>query len=308
MASGLMDPVDPNLRANVLAVHGDAGARWLQDIPRLLAEIERSWDIQVSAPYDLSYNYVAPATSGDGAECVVKLTVPGTSGLTREAAALSGYGGRGAVRLLSRDDGRGALLLERAEPGRELAALGPYRDDEATTILCTVMRQLWHEPACDRDLPRVITYGSAFGEYARQYGHTGPLPLWMVHRAGELLDQLSASAARQVLLHGDLHHHNVLQAQRQPWLAIDPHGVIGDPGFDVGAMLYNPVTMNADQLRQLLPSRLDHLADLTDLGIDRVLGWGFVMAVLSEVWSTEDHGEIDGRPLSVAEILATRMP
>ncbi len=122
-------------------------------------------------------------------------------------------------------------------------------------------------------------------------------------RAAELLEQLSATAPRTVLLHGDLHHHNILQSQREPWLAIDPHGLIGDPGFEIGAMLYNPMTFDAEQLVRLLPSRLEQLCDLTGLETERVVAWGFVMAVLSEVWTAEDHDEIDGRPLAVAEAM-----
>lgn len=299
---------DPNFRANVVAVHGDAGARWLPDIPRLLAEIERSWDLHVGEPYDLSWNYVAPATRADGVACVVKLAVPGTSGLDREAAALAGFAGRGAVALLDRDDSRGALLLERAEPGCELADFGPERDGEATTILCSVMRRLWRRPPAEHGLPNLAGYGSAFENYDHRYGSGGPLPRHLVARAADLLVQLSATASHTMLLHGDLHHHNILQAAREPWLAIDPHGLVGDRGFDVGAMLYNPVTHDADLLRRLLPSRVEQLADLTALPLERVLGWGFVMAVLSEVWSTEDHGEIDGRPLAVAEVMAPRLP
>lgn len=152
----------PAFRANVRAVHGDSGSRWLQDIPRLLAEVERSWDLRIGPPYELSYNYGAPATSGSRTACVVKLTVPGTPHRDREAAALTAYSGRGAVRLLARDDTRGALLLERADPGTSLAELGTARDGEATTILCSVMQQLWCRPSADHRLPSVAVYGAAF--------------------------------------------------------------------------------------------------------------------------------------------------
>lgn len=294
---------DPNFLANVRAVHGDAGARWLLDIPRLLGEIEQSWDLRIDAPYELSYNYVARAVRTSVETCVIKLRVPHSADLAREASALAGLAGRGAVRLLAYDQPRGALLLERADPGLELAELGPERDVEATAILCSVMHRLWCEPPVDHALPSLTEYGSAFADYDRRYGRSGPLPQPLVDRANELLHELSATAQRTVLLHGDLHHHNVLQAAREPWLAIDPHGVVGDPGFDIGPMLYNPVTFDARQLLRLLPRRLEQLADLTGLEGDRVVAWGFVMAVLSEVWSSEDHDEIDGRPLAVARAL-----
>lgn len=294
-------------QANVRAVHGDAGASWLADIPRLLTELEHSWDLRINAPYELSYNYVAPAMSRSGTACVVKLTVPGFADRDREVAALTAYSGRGAVDLLDRDDPRGALLLERGDPGRTLAELGPDQDAEATAIICSVMQRLWCAPPSDSGLPSLVEYGRAFADYDRRYAGAGPVPARLVEQAGELLEELSATSQRQVLLHGDLHHHNVLQARRETWLAIDPHGLIGDPGFDVGAMLYNPVTSDADQLLALLPARLQQISELTGLQPERVAGWGLVMAVLSEVWSSEDSGEIDGRPLAIAESLSTRL-
>ncbi len=297
----------PVFRANVSAVHGDAGVRWLAEIPRLLGEIEGSWEVRIGPPYELSYNYVAPATDSAGRPCVVKLTVPGAAQLDREAAALDGFAGHGAIRLLDRDDSRGALLLERAEPGRELAELGPDRDGEATAILCSVLQRLSAQPPAHHMLSGVADYGADFVHYIERHPRTGPLPRRLVVRAAELLEQLSATAPRTVLLHGDLHHHNILRSQREPWLAIDPHGLIGDPGFEIGAMLYNPMTFDSEQLVRLLPSRLEQLCDLTGLETERVVAWGFVMAVLSEVWTAEDHDEIDGRPLAVAEAMRPRL-
>ena len=249
----------PAFRANVNAVHGDAGVGWLAEIPRLLGEIEGLWDVRIGPPYGLSYNYVAPATDSAGGACVAKLTVPGASQLRCEAAALARFDGRGAVRLLARDDSRGALLLERAQPGRELAELGPDRDSEATAILCIGDAAVMAEPPAGHGL-RVVDYGVDFEAYGTRFPSEGPLPPRMVSQAAELLQQLAATATGAVLLHGDLHHHNILQAQREPWLAIDPHGLIGDRGFDIGAMLYNPMTFDADQLLQRLPAQMEQLS------------------------------------------------
>ncbi len=300
-------PDDLNFRANVAAVHGAAGIGWLSDIPRLVAELERSWGLRVGSPYELSYNYVVPVTRSTGQACVLKLSPPGFSGYDREADALSGFAGRGAVKLLDHDDSRGALLLERADPGRSLAEeFGPDRDEEATAVAGGLMLRLSRRPPVRHRLPDVIEYGADFAAHRSRYGNAGPIPQRLVDQAADLLEQLSDSAERTVLLHGDLHHHNILRAGRESWLAIDPHGLIGDPGFDVGAMLYNPVTFDAELLLRLLPTRLEQLADVTGLRLDRVVAWGLVMAVLSEVWSSEDNDEIDGRPLALAGEMSAR--
>jgi streptomycin 6-kinase len=111
------------------------------------------------------------------------------------------------------------------------------------------------------------------------------------------------------VLHGDLHHDNVLRADREPWLAIDPHGVVGDPGAEVGAMLYNPDPSRRDPaLVALVPARIEQLADGLGLPIERVVAWGFVQAVLSAVWTAEERGAATTRALDVALALEPRLP
>jgi streptomycin 6-kinase len=111
-----------------------------------------------------------------------------------------------------------------------------------------------------------------------------------------------------VVLHGDLHHDNVLRGTREPWLAIDPHGIVGDPGAEVGAMLYNPDPDNRDpSLVALVPARVEQLADGLGLDENRVVAWGFVQAVLSEVWTAENESAPVTRALDVALLLEPRL-
>jgi streptomycin 6-kinase len=112
--------------------------------------------------------------------------------------------------------------------------------------------------------------------------------------------------APPVLLHGDLHHHSILSAERQPWLALDPKGVVGEPAYEVGAFLRNPLPWLLDQPdpRRVMARRLDQLAG--DLGFDRarLLSWGLAQAVLSAWWSFWDHRHGWEGGLACAELLA----
>ena len=136
----------------------------------------------------------------------------------------------------------------------------------------------------------------------------GPLPGRLVERAASLFDELVASAPDPVLLHGDLHHANVLASSRGPWLAIDPHGMLGDPGYDVGAMVYNPFPDDRDPaLAALVPARVEQLADLGGQPVERVVAWAFVTAILHEVWTWEDGGSVGSRALDVAGLLHPRL-
>jgi streptomycin 6-kinase len=242
---------------------------------------------------------------------VLKLGVP-AGHLAAEAEALRVFDGDGAVRLLAEDAERGALLLERAAPGTMAAALVPGADADATAALVAVGRRL-HRPAppgCR--LPDLRAQGAAFEAHLRRFPGDEPLPRRLVERAAALFEELCASAPERVVLHGDLHHHNVLRAGREPWLAIDPHGYLGDRGYDASTMLYNPYPRRRrDDLLALVPARVARLADGFGLPEDRVVAWGFAQAVLSEVWdagSWTGADRVGGRALDVALALLPRLP
>lgn len=300
--------------SNVVGAWGEAGARWLAELPRVLDEVTRDWGLTVESTYELSYHFVAAVTRGDGAPAVLKLGVPTGDALPGEVAALAAFGGCGAVRLLRADLARGAMLLERAEPGRRLRDLVPARDAEATAVTVDVIRRLAVPPPPGCPLPDLLTLHTAFDEHLALHGDAGPLPIELVTRAAGLMRELCASATDRVVLHGDLHHDNILRATREPWLAIDPHGVVGDRGYEVGAMLYNPEPDDADPaLTALVPARVEQLADGLGIPLDRVVAWGFVQAVLSEVWTVQEWvpgtpWPGGGRVLDVARLLLPRLP
>ncbi|MGH3756528.1 aminoglycoside phosphotransferase family protein [Actinophytocola sp.] len=300
------------LRRNVETVWGAGGARWLAALPRVLAGVARDWDLTIGTPFILTYHYVVAVTRGDGTPAVLKLGVPGADSLRDEAPALRAFAGRGAVRLLRADLDRGALLLERAEPGDRLRDLVPAHDTEATSIAAGVMRRLAVPPP-DELMPDLVTQARAFDEYLARHGRGGPLSGDLVARAGGLMRELCASATERVVLHGDLHHDNILRATREPWLAIDPHGVVGDPGYETTSLLFNPDPHDRDEtLTALVPARVEQLADELDMPVDRVVAWGFVKAVLSDVWTAEDWTPggppPDSRALDVARLLLPRLP
>ena len=275
-------------RACIVRLHGQAGQAWLERLPSLVAYLEKTWGIQVGKPFQaLSYHFVADATQADGMEVVVKLGVPGQH-LDREVECLQRYAGVGAVQLLRHDLDLGAMLLERIRPGENLKNL-----DETTAVEAAVevMREL-HQAALPAGLPAVQDWGAGFRRYRVQFpGSNGPVPLPMLEEAEALFSDLAGSMEKTVLLHGDLHHENILSSGRATWLAIDPQGVIGEPAYEVGAFLRNPMPemLDWDHLDELLAERVSAFSAL--LGIDRrrIAGWGYAQAVLSAIWSLEEH-------------------
>jgi streptomycin 6-kinase len=298
--------IPPVLARNVTGTWPDDGARWLASLPALLDEIAGEWELSPGPPYPLSFHWVTSVTRLDGSAAVLKLGVP-AGPLSLEAQALEIYQGHGAVRLLAQDPKRGALLLERADPGKPAAALAPDRDEEATAALVGVGRRLHRVPPAGCTLPDLAKQAESFRAHLRRFSGDDPLPRYLVEHAEALFGELCASAPDRVVLHGDLHHDNLLRARREPWLAIDPHGVVGDPGYDCGAMLYNPEPWRReDDLLALVPARIEQLADGFEIPVDRVVAWGFVKSVLSEVWTAQGNGT-GTRALDVATMLYPRL-
>ena len=288
-----------------VSLHGEAGTAWLNRLPALTQELEERWSLSVGPPFpNLSYNWVAPAVREDGTPAVLKLSFPGEKEFRTEAEALEAFDGGGICRLLGVDLDRGAMLLERLEPGRPLAAVGD--DEEATAIAAGVMKKLWRPAPPDHGLPLVSDWARGFERLRGRFGGgTGPMPARLVEEAESLFADLLASQGEPLLLHGDLHQENILSAGREPWLAIDPKGVVGEAAYDTAALLHNPVrALNTPDPRGLTRRRLDALSGELGLDRDRVRAWGLAQAVLAAYWSLEDGGAVWDEALSFAKLIA----
>lgn len=278
-----------------------AHAEWTGLLPNQVAEVERRWSLTVLEPLESSRNYVARASHMEAGEVVVKLGVPGIE-FDRELEALRLYGGRGAVRLLKADPANGSMMLESARPGRMLSDL--KSDEEATAIVISVMRSLWR-PAPE---PHAFAAMSEFEggiEWLRTCLASGgsPIPTTLADRAEGLLRELAAAEAEAepVLLHGDLHHDNVLSAERVPWLAVDPKGVVGDPAYEVGPFLYNRL-FETDSPVDVLKRRVDQMSEELGFERDRIAGAAIPRAVLA-AWPSGSSGEPWTDPLRCAQLL-----
>src|SRR5215212_9669766 len=206
-----MQTISDEFAARMVALYAADGSAWLKRLPALIADCEQRWSLTIQPPFaNLSYNYVAPAVRDDGTAVVVKLGVPNPEQQT-EIAALRLYDGRGIVQLLDADPALGVLLLERLTPGRPLAHMAD--DEQATAIAAQVMRQLWRPVPPEHSFPSVARWAAGLKRLrARFDGGTGPLPAALVVQAESLFAELLGSMAAPVLLHGDLHHENILSA------------------------------------------------------------------------------------------------
>jgi streptomycin 6-kinase len=215
---------------------------------------------------------------------------------------LRAFAGAGTVRVYESDTG--VVLLEELTPGEQLVNLVRRgADEDATKILGEIIAKLSHH-AAPQECPTVADWGRGFDRYLNSGDQQ--IPESLVHEARELYQDLVTSQRVTMLLHGDLHHYNVLFDTKRGWVAIDPKGVIGELEYEVGALVRNPV-----ELPDLFTSaitiecRLRSLASSLQLDYRRALCWSFAQSVLSAIWDFEDSYSIENNntALLLAEAL-----
>lgn len=228
----------------------------------------------------------------DGIEIVLKLGVPCPE-LNTEAAALKLCDGKGAVRLLDHDAPRGILLLERVAPGTPLYKL--QEDTEATRTAATLMRRLWQcTPPAAHSFPPLTVWFRAFALLRDRFdGGSGPFPAELISKAEDTFAELNATSDSSVILHGDLHHANILFSEKRGWVAIDPKGIVGDPGYEISPFMLNQLPCNTAEsaIMEMLDRRLSIFADELSIRRERLARWAFCHAVLSAVWDFEESAE-----------------
>lgn len=289
----------------ITARHGAAGTKWLTRLPSIVSDCAERWSLAVEPPFEpMSHAWVAPAVRADGAHVVLKIGFP-NSQLLAEIDSLRLFAGRGVVRLLDFEREQGIQLIERLRPGAPLSSLDD--DQGATSVAARIMRQMWRPAPREHSFPTVADLASGISALRRRFeGGSGPFPTRLVDAAETLFTDLIASSDDPSLLHGDLHHGNILSAERQPWLAIDPKGLVGEPAYEVGALLRNPLPqlLEGPRPQRVLARRADRLAEELGFDRERVVGWGLAQAVLAAWWSFEDHGRGWEQWIACAELLS----
>jgi len=244
-------------------------AAWLRQLPSTLEDLRRRWHLSLGPPYDgedVSCAWVAPATRANGATAVLKLGMPHMEA-EHEIQGLRFCDGEPTVRLLKADEPAGAMLLERCEPGTPLRSLP---ESEQDLVLAGLLKRLWRLPPAPhpfRPLSALIAHWSAETlACADQWADKG-----LVHEGLRLLQELAMNASNEVLLATDLHAGNVLRAQRQEWLVIDPKPFVGDPAYDATQHLFNcEVRMQTDP-----QATIRRFADLLQVDQERIRLWMF---------------------------------
>jgi streptomycin 6-kinase len=260
-----------------------AGEAWLSALPAVVERLRDRWDLGLAAPYEgeASVSWVAPARRRDGSTAVLKVGLPHMEA-EHEIDGLRFWDGDPTVRLLDADPDANAMLLERCEPGTRLRELPEPEQDE---VLAALLRRLWRRPPAGhpfRSLGEMIVDWSA-GARANERSWRDP---GLVNQGLLMWESLSRTGTPEddVLLATDLHSGNVLAAQREPWLVIDPKPFVGDRAYDPTQHLFNCLERMQRDARGLVR----RLADLTEVDEVRLRSWTFARAAVERRGGDEE--------------------
>ncbi|MEW9550087.1 aminoglycoside phosphotransferase family protein [Nonomuraea sp. NPDC050783] len=296
------------LTASHVRWDGEAGRAWSAGLPALAERYLEEWGLRPDGePGHGVVSLVLPVLRADGTPAALKLQPVNDENVT-EAVGLRAWNGDGSVHLLAADPATGTLLLERLDAGRPLSALPD--DLEALRILTGLLARLVAHPAP----PGLRRLADIAGEMLADVDRAlAALPREDDRRrlrwCADALAEVVAEPGDR-LLHWDLHYDNVLAAGREPWLAIDPKPLAGDPGFDLWPALHNrwdDLVATGDVARAAL-RRFDLMADGLGLDPRRAARWTLGRVLQNALWDVEaGAGHLDEAQLTIAEAVGRRL-
>lgn len=266
---------------------GKPGEEWLLSLESNVNYMAEVWGLTLKSPVtNLSYNYVMNVIDENNHPYILKMGLPGFD-FSNEIRTLQLYNGQGCANLVKAEVERGAMLLESLQPGTMLCT----ETDETVIVqqFCRVWKQIRRPLPEDADFPTVLHWASAFSKYQSNYlENNGPIPNEWVAMANAYLNEIQQTTPENGLLHGDLHHENILLSNERGWLAIDPKGVAGDPYFDVVSFMINHLFTNPDP-EKFLKLRVDLICELLQMDREKLLKAAISMSTLYACWAVEDH-------------------
>lgn len=265
---------------------------WLERLPNTIRELQDAWSLSLGAPFDgdeVSCAWVAPAVCRDGTRAVLKLGMPHMEG-QHEIQGLRFWDGDPTVRLLEADDDLNAMLLERCEPGTVLRRLP---EPEQDVVIAGLLRRLWRTPPAPHPFHPLAAMTAYWANATIADSARWP-DAGMVQEGLRLFEELPRTSPGDVLLATDLHAGNILRAQREPWLVIDPKPFVGDPAYDATQHLFNCKR----RLRADPDTTIRRFADLLEVDYERVRLWMFTRL------AAEPRDDWDDDSIALARALA----
>lgn len=273
----------------MINVWKEKGETWLLELPERIEYFANKWQLQNLQPFEnLTYSYVISAYSALYKMPVVLKMMASHHELLDEQKALEYYNGKSCVKLLASDIDKGAILIEAVTPGTPLSTLFPINDDKATYIAIEAMKNLHQAPMAKDTVnyPFISNWLNLLDNF-----NSSKVSGDSLKNAQILAKSLLGAQSDLYLLHGDLHHQNILLNEYNEWTIIDPKGIIGGLAYEVGAFLRNPFTnlLAQPNAHEIINNRIHLFAKGLQIDYLCLLDWGYVQAVLTALWAIQDN-------------------
>lgn len=280
------------LKAKIMSCFGPEGETWLERLPGLVQECLEKWQLSNCKESDvMSYNYVCFADSPQYGQVALKVGIPHFD-LRTEMAAIKLYNGLNICQCYQQEPDLGAMLLERISPGNDLTTLESGR--ERMTVAAKIAAALPIVLETNPGLPSWSELAQNTFRKLRDQNNAGEKMLSLIDRAEQKIRDLENSGRPMVLLHGDLHHWNILKDGEGSWKAIDPKGQVGVACMEAGRFMLNELEIAAPDKPSALMDEMTAVYS-EKLGEPRsvIALVAFLDKALSTSWKFEEHEQQD---------------
>jgi streptomycin 6-kinase len=287
----------------IINIWRSEGSAWLDQLPQLVSHFSCKWNLtNIKICDTMQYNYVAFAYSCElQSDVVLKICLPSDEFIYEQQALLF-FKGQGCIKLYDYDLSKGGMLLEAIKPGTTLKTLFPHNDMNATLYAADLIKKLHHGRTLDpaHTYPTINTWLALLDN-----ADMNSIPSVHLHNAQALTHHLLTSQKDLYLLHGDLHHENILLSSQNSWTAIDPKGVIGELAYEVGALIRNPIVELLEQQNphEIIARRLSHFSKVLAIERQRLVDWSYTQAILAACWAMQDKSNSWQKWILCAELI-----
>ena len=268
--------------------YGKTGEKWLANLPDHIAACAAEWDLEIGAAMpNLSANYVTNVRLPNGEEAILKLSPHKKPFMEMEA--LEQLKSRpGIVNLLHSSEELAAMVIEKIIPGTPLTKVQKKDDEEAIRIAAPIIRDVQANVPQKHHL-RTVSKEMEVIKKVRGMDIEDKETVDMLDKALSILKELESTTLELKLIHGDLHHDNILIDDEKGWLAIDPKGMIGDPAYNAARIMRN--YWDSEPTESMVRTRIEILSEVMGHEQKRIAAWAYLDCVLSESWDLDEIGK-----------------
>lgn len=284
---------------NIKEIYLKAGHEWLANLPRQMNKLSAEWEFELTKVMpELSYSFVA-LVNYQNKPAIIKIA-PKEQSLASERLCLVSFQ-KDTPAIFHFDENENAILMEYIYPGQSLKNLViAGHDDQATKIICNIIRELrFQNMPKQHSFKHLADLAPDLNILIDHFDHN------LLDKAIHLFQELTQDRSKDILLHGDLHHDNILSSDNNNWKIIDPHGYVGEPTAEVGAMIRNPYNAfpSDKPLEKVLARRLFILRDELPYDFEHIKAWCYCISVLSVAWTYEGFNKVTDSDIALIQAL-----